>query len=103
MLQRHSDAALLAAGEAEFAGQSSHAEAPAEYLPASHGTHVDCDVAALADEYVPASQLGTLSVALYFLICPRTATCACATVLREAGVARARRLSWLSAVCVGGT
>ena len=44
-------------GDAEFAGHVSHTEPPAEYLPASHGTHVERDVAALADEYVPAPQL----------------------------------------------
>ena len=57
LLHRHSDIVLLAMGDAEFAGQSSHTGAPAEYLPASHATHVDRDVAALADEDVPASQL----------------------------------------------
>jgi len=56
-LHRHSVTVLLAVGDAEFAGQSSHTGAPAEYLPASHGTHVDRDVAALADEDVPAPQL----------------------------------------------
>ena len=57
LLHRQSDNVLLAAGDAEFAGHVSHTEPPAEYLPASHGTHVERDVAALADEYVPAPQL----------------------------------------------
>ena len=56
-LHRHADTVLLAVGDSEFTGQSSHLEALTEYLPPSHGIHVDCDVAALVDENVPASQL----------------------------------------------
>ena len=50
LLHRQSDNVLLAAGDAEFAGHVSHTEPPAEYLPDSQGTHVECDVAALANE-----------------------------------------------------
>jgi len=56
-VQLQSDNSLLAIGDAEFVGQMAHAVASTEYLPASHGTHVDDNLAAIADEYAPVSQL----------------------------------------------